>query len=147
LAAQHQRTLCDRELPRWQCDAAEPGGGHGELHLCPLAQLVHQHSHYESVCQRKDGGAMRVHGPRRRRQKEQGQALIPIIIMIGLFLLAMLGVAMDYSQIWAHRQMAQAAADASCQAGAADLYLNAVDPSVGGQNGLQSFTWIGSAFD
>src|SRR5262249_56849514 len=95
---------------------------------------------------RKDGGAMRVHGPRRRRQKEQGQALIPIIIMIGLFLLAMLGVAMDYSQIWAHRQMAQAAADASCQAGAADLYLNAVDPSVSGIGGPQSFSWIGSAF-
>src|SRR6185437_2840641 len=69
------------------------------------------------------------------------------MIMVGLFLLAMLGVAMDYSQLWAHRQMAQAAADAACQAGAADLYLNAVDPSVSNTGGLGSFSWIGTAFD
>jgi len=43
--------------------------------------------------------------------------------------------------------MAQGAADAACEAGAADLYLNAVDPSSSGQNGLQSFSWIGTGFD
>src|SRR5690348_15572703 len=90
---------------------------------------------------------MRVYRSLHSRRREQGQTLIPIMIMIGLFLLAILGVAMDYSQLWAHRQMAQAAADAACQAGAADLYLNATDPSVGGQNGLQNFSWIGAAFD
>jgi len=90
---------------------------------------------------------MRVHRSRRSRRKERGQTLIPIIIMIGLFLLAMLGVAMDYSQLWAHRQMAQAAADASCEAGAADLYLDAVDPSISGAGGLGNFDWIGTAFD
>lgn len=90
---------------------------------------------------------MRVHRSRRSRKKQKGQTLIPIMIMIGLFLLAMLGVAMDYSQLWAHRQMAQAAADAACQAGAADLYLNAIDPSVGNTGGLGSFSWIGSSFD
>ena len=90
---------------------------------------------------------MKIHRSPRSRQKERGQTLIPIIIMIGLFLLAMLGVAMDYSQLWARRQMAQAAADASCQAGAADLYLNAVDPSISNTGGLGSFSWIGSAFD
>jgi hypothetical protein len=90
---------------------------------------------------------MKIHRSRRSRQKEGGQTLIPIIIMIGLFLLAMLGVAMDYSQLWAHRQMAQAAADAACQAGAADLYLNAVDPSVSGVGGLGGFGWIGSSFN
>ncbi len=90
---------------------------------------------------------MRVHGSGRSRRNEHGQTLIPIIVMIGLFLLGMLGVAMDYSQLWAHRQMAQAAADASCQAGAADLYLNATDPSVSNTGGLGSFGWIGSGFD
>jgi hypothetical protein len=61
--------------------------------------------------------------------------------------MAMLGVATDYTQVWAHRQMAQGAADAACEAGAADLFLNAVDPSSSGQNGLQNFTWIGADFD
>jgi hypothetical protein len=89
---------------------------------------------------------MRILRSRRSTRKERGQTLIPIIIMIGLFLLAMLGVAMDYSQLWAHRQMAQAAADAACQAGAADLYLNAVDPSVSGTGGLEDFSFIGPAF-
>jgi len=78
---------------------------------------------------------------------QRGQTLIPIVIFVGLFLLAMLGVATDYTQVWAHRQMAQGAADAACEAGAADLFLNAVAPSSSGQNGLQSFSWIGADFD
>jgi hypothetical protein len=83
-----------------------------------------------------------------RDSSQRGQTFIPIVIFIGVFLLAMLGVAADYSQVWAHRQMAQGAADASCEAGSADLYLNATDPSASGQNGLQSFSWISSsAFD
>lgn len=89
---------------------------------------------------------MKIHRGNRSRRKDHGQTLIPIMIMAGLFLLAVLGVAMDYSQLWAHRQMAQAAADAACQAGAADLYLNAVDPSSASTNGLGSFSWIGSPF-
>jgi putative Flp pilus-assembly TadE/G-like protein len=90
---------------------------------------------------------MKLHGRRSLRKHEQGQTFIPIIVMIGLFLLAILGVAMDYSQIWAHRQMAQAAADAACQAGAADLYLEAVDPSISGAGGLTDFGFIGTDFD
>jgi Flp pilus assembly protein TadG len=87
---------------------------------------------------------MRVHRSSSRRS-ERGQTLIPIMILVGLFLLAMLGVAVDYSQLWAHRQMAQGAADAACEAGAADLFLNATDSSASGQNGLQSFSWIGGS--
>lgn len=92
---------------------------------------------------------MKIYRSRRsqKRSSQHGQTLIPIIIFIGLFLMAMLGVAADYTQVWAHRQMAQGAADAACEAGAADLYLNAVDPSSSGQNGLQSFSWIGAGFD
>ena len=87
------------------------------------------------------------HRSSRKRSSQHGQTLIPIVIFVGLFLMAMLGVAADYTQVWAHRQMAQGAADAACEAGAADLYLNAVDPSSSGQNGLQSFSWIGADFD
>lgn len=83
----------------------------------------------------------------RRASSQRGQTLIPIVVIIGLFLLAMLGVAADYTQVWAHRQMVQGAADAACEAAAADLFLNAIDPSASGQNGLQNFGWIGADFD
>lgn len=78
---------------------------------------------------------------------QRGQTFIPIMVFIGLVLLAMLGIAVDYSQVWAHRQMAQGAADAACQAGAADLYLNATAPGSAGNGGVGPFTWIGTAFD
>jgi len=87
---------------------------------------------------------------RRRRPRtssEEGQTFIPIVVMIAVLLLGMLGVAIDYSQLWAHRQMAQGAADAACEAGAADLYLKAIDPAAAGVGGLQTFNWIGTAFD
>jgi Flp pilus assembly protein TadG len=78
----------------------------------------------------------------RRISSQKGQTFLMIAVFIGVFLLGILGVATDYSQVWARRQMAQAAADAACQAGAADLFLNATDPSVSGQDGLQSFSWM-----
>jgi hypothetical protein len=84
---------------------------------------------------------------RARTSSEEGQTFIPIAVLILMLLLGMLGVAIDYSQLWAHRQMAQGAADAACQAGAADIFLNAIDPAASGQNGLQSFNWIGNPFD
>lgn len=87
------------------------------------------------------------HRSPQKRSSQHGQTLIPIVIFIGLFLMAMLGVAADYTQVWAHRQMAQGAADAACEAGAADLFLNAVDPSSSGTGGLGSFSWIGAGFD
>ena len=81
------------------------------------------------------------------RASERGQTLIPIFVFISLFLLAILGVAADYTQLWAYRQMAQGAADAVCEVGAADLYINAINPTAGGLNGLGSFAWIGNPFN
>src|ERR1051326_3647370 len=57
-----------------------------------------------------------------RAASQRGQSLLAISVIIALFLLAVLGVAADYGQLWAHRQMAQVAADSACQAGAYDLY-------------------------
>jgi hypothetical protein len=82
-----------------------------------------------------------------KRSSQHGQTLIPIVIFVGLFLMAMLGVATDYTQVWAHRQMAQGAADAACEATAADLYLDAIDPASSGIGGLLPFDYIGTAFD
>jgi len=56
---------------------------------------------------------------------ESGQASVFLILMMGIFLLAAVGFAVDLSSVWFHRQAAQSAADASCVAGAMDmLYLN-----------------------
>jgi hypothetical protein len=76
---------------------------------------------------------------------ETGQAFLVIVAFIAFFLLGMLGLSTDYAQIWAHRQMAQGAADAACQAAAADVFLAAVDPAAQGTYGLD-FSWVGSTF-
>ena len=82
----------------------------------------------------------------RRACSERGQASLVIIVFIALFLLGATGLATDYTQIWTHRQIAQGAADAACQAGAADLYLKALDPAAESTYGLD-LSWIGSSFD
>jgi len=68
-----------------------------------------------------------------------------IAIFIAFFLLAVMGLATDYGQVWAHRQIAQAAADAACEAGAADLFLVGTDPTAAADFPLLSFSWIGSS--
>ncbi|PYT51678.1 MAG: hypothetical protein DMG44_01220 [Acidobacteria bacterium] len=83
----------------------------------------------------------------RRWSPQQGQAFLIIVIFIAFFLLAVLGLATDYSQVWAHRQMAQGAADAACQAGAADLFLKGTDPTASTDFPGLDFSWIGSSFD
>lgn len=71
---------------------------------------------------------------------------LPIAIIIALFLLAILGLATDYSQVWAHRQMAQGAADAACEAAVADLFLKGTDPTASTDFPALDFSWIGSPF-
>jgi len=52
---------------------------------------------------------------------ESGQAAISLVLILGLFLLGIFGFAVDLTNVWFHRQAAEAAADAACQAGALDL--------------------------
>jgi hypothetical protein len=52
---------------------------------------------------------------------DAGQAAVSLILILGLFLLAVLGFAVDLTNIWFHREAAMAAADAACQAGAVDM--------------------------
>jgi len=52
---------------------------------------------------------------------ESGQAAVSLLLMLGLFVLATLGFAIDFTNMWFHRQNARAAADAACQAGAMDI--------------------------
>ena len=51
-----------------------------------------------------------------RRSREKGQALVMVALALGLVLIGAVGLAIDTSQLYAHRQMAQAAADAAAQA-------------------------------
>jgi len=61
--------------------------------------------------------------PRRTRsKKEKGQALILVIVALSLFLIAGIGLAIDASGLFAQRQLAQNAADASALAAIMSLY-------------------------
>jgi Putative Flp pilus-assembly TadE/G-like len=68
----------------------------------------------------------------RRRHHQRGQTAIILVLALSLFLLAFTGLAVDYSNLWFHRQAAQGAADAACQAGAMDMYAMATGTTVGG---------------
>jgi hypothetical protein len=52
---------------------------------------------------------------------ESGQAVIGLLLLFALLVFAGLGLAVDMSNVWSHRQAAQSAADAACQAGAMDM--------------------------
>jgi hypothetical protein len=56
------------------------------------------------------------------RKRTRGQATILVLLALGLFLLGALGLAIDASQLYAHRQMAQVAADAAAQAAVMSLF-------------------------
>src|SRR5438094_8372199 len=54
------------------------------------------------------------------RRDDHGQTTIFVLLVLGLFLLGFVGFAVDMTNRWFHRQTAQAAADAACQAGIMD---------------------------
>jgi hypothetical protein len=49
--------------------------------------------------------------------RQDGQAVILVVVAMSILLIGALGLAIDGGQMYAHRQMAQAAADAAAQAG------------------------------
>src|SRR3989454_2640675 len=57
-----------------------------------------------------------------RRKPERGQAIILVLVALSIFLLGVVGLAIDSSQLYAHRQMAQAAADGAAQAGILSIF-------------------------
>ncbi|MFN7934492.1 MAG: pilus assembly protein TadG-related protein [Bryobacteraceae bacterium] len=59
---------------------------------------------------------------RGRRQNQKGQALILVLVGLSIFLLGALGIAIDGSNLYSHRQMLQAAADSAAQAGVMSLF-------------------------
>lgn len=57
-----------------------------------------------------------------RRGSEEGQAILLVVLGLSLLLIGALGLALDGSQMYAHRQMAQAAADAAAEAGIMSIF-------------------------
>jgi putative Flp pilus-assembly TadE/G-like protein len=60
-----------------------------------------------------------------KRPGDKGQVSIFVLLVLGLFLLGFVGFAVDMTNLWFHRQTAQGAADAACQAGIMDVLLSA----------------------
>lgn len=82
----------------------------------------------------------------RQQPSDSGQTFVLVVIFIGIFVAGAIGFATDYTQLWAHRQIAQTAADAACQAGAADIFLQYQNPSATTAYGID-FGWIGTGYD
>jgi len=61
--------------------------------------------------------------PRRARSGEEGQALVLVLLVLGLFLVGTIALAVDFTNVWFRQQAAQSAADAACQSGAMDMLL------------------------
>ena len=57
---------------------------------------------------------------------ESGKIMVSLLLMLAIFLLVMVGFAVDLTNLWFHRQAAQTAADAACQAAAMDMLMVAV---------------------
>lgn len=58
----------------------------------------------------------------RNRIGERGQAVLLLVVSMSVFIFGALGLAIDGSQLFAQRQMAQAAADAAAQAGIVTIF-------------------------
>lgn len=59
------------------------------------------------------------------QSRESGQAAIAVVLILGFFLLGALGLSVDLTNVWFHRQAARAASDSACQAGAMDMLASA----------------------
>lgn len=73
---------------------------------------------------------------------EAGQVFVFVLLALGLFLLSAMAFAVDFGNLWFHRQAAQNAADAGCMSGAMDILVATQSAATG----KQGFT-IGTAFD
>jgi hypothetical protein len=60
----------------------------------------------------------------RQRVSDRGQVTILVVIALSMFLLGFVGFAVDMTNLWFHRQMAQGAADAACQAGIMNVLVH-----------------------
>ena len=70
----------------------------------------------------KIGSSREAVEARARLHTDSGQVTMFLALMMGVFLVAFVGFATDYTTYWFQRQAIQGAADSTCQAAAMDLY-------------------------
>ncbi|MDT8069179.1 MAG: pilus assembly protein TadG-related protein [Terriglobia bacterium] len=58
------------------------------------------------------------------RGSQRGQTVVFVVLGLGIVFLAVLGFAVDFGNLWFHRQAAQNAADAACTAAVMDMLYN-----------------------
>jgi len=63
------------------------------------------------------------------KSKESGQAVVLVVLALGILLLGTTALAVDFTNLWFHQQAAQSAADAACTAGAQEMLQKQNDPS------------------
>ena len=64
--------------------------------------------------------------------RDDGQVSVLVVVSVALFVLLFVGFGVDMTNLYFHRQSAQGAADAACQAGAMDMLVNDQGVSFGG---------------
>jgi len=92
----------------------------------------------EPICARTETGldaSIAGFPPSMPRDAERGQTMIFVLLILGFFLLAAAGFAVDFANLWFHRQTAQNVADAACTAGAMDMLIDSTS-SVTSQGGF-----------
>jgi hypothetical protein len=67
------------------------------------------------------------------KQSEAGQAMLLLILALGIFLLGAVAFSVDMGNLWFHRQAAQNAADAVCTAAAMDMLQAGGTGTTGGK--------------
>src|SRR5437667_12838631 len=73
----------------------------------------------------KESGSIETESLKRAemRSSENGQVLVLVLLVLGLFLVGTLALAVDFTNLWFRQQAGQSAADAACQSGAMDILL------------------------
>src|SRR5689334_6736931 len=72
----------------------------------------------------------------KRRLGQRGQTVIFVVLGLSLVFLAVLGFAVDFGNLWFHRQAAQSAADAACTAAVMDMLYNQQATGAGAKGGF-----------
>lgn len=75
-----------------------------------------------------------------RKAPESGQAVVLVIVALGLFMFGALGLGIDGAQMYAQRQMAQTAADAAAQAAIMSVFRGTNSTSANPFSTEESFT-------
>src|SRR5579862_3643280 len=83
---------------------------------------------------------MKIHrrGNQGYRRGERGQAMLFLVLVLGVILLGMVAFAVDMGNMWFQRQQAQTAADSACTAAAMDMLYT--DVGVGSSGGFTAGT-------